>query len=141
LRTKLVLISVLVIVLVVVSGVFLMPNHVWASTNEQIQIPQGGAQVLEGGKLATLTVQNIGSTTVTIATIYVDGVAYTYSSTAAAGMFSASSNQITAGQSVTFTITPGTTVSTQVEVFQAALIHFKAVTTNGAEAEADVSQM
>jgi hypothetical protein len=141
LKTKLVLAGILVVVVVVVAGVWLMSGHSGASTNEKIEIPQGGAQVLNSGKLATLTVHNVGSVTVTIVRIYVNDVAYNYSPTPGSGMFSASSNQIAPGQTATFTVTPATTVSTQVEVFQTSLLHFKAVTAGGAEANADVSQI
>lgn len=139
-NTRLALVGVLVVVIVVVAGVWLESSHLGTS-GERIMIPQDGAQVSGDRTHASLTVQNIGSLTVTIVTIYINDVAYAYSPTAAPGMFSAASNQIAPGQSVTFTVTPATTVSKQVEVFQAALLHFRAVTAGGAEARADVSQI
>jgi hypothetical protein len=143
-KTNFVLIVALAITLAVASGVFLiMPNNVWASTNEQIQIPSGSIVIntapdpaAGAGMLiwtnATLIVNNMGSVPVTISTIYVQGVAYSYSSTAAPGTFSATSNQIQPGQNLTFTITNPS--PTPLTIANQNAWNIKAVTSNGTEA-------
>jgi hypothetical protein len=138
LKTKLVLIVVIVAVVAASAGVLMMSSHPsgGAPSNEKIEIPQGGATATGGLTGAfTLTVHNIGSGQVTVATIYVDSIAYTYSSSAAPGTFSANTDQISPGQTVTFTIT---TTAAQSTASSSALIHFRAVTTNGTVATADI---
>jgi len=143
LKTKLVLFGILVVVIVVVAGVLLMSGHSGVSTNEKIQIPSGGIVVntvadpaagtgMVTWTTATLTVDNIGSVPVTISKIYVQGAAYSYSSTAASGTFSAASNQIQPGQSLTFTITDPS--PTPLTLANENAWNFKAVTSNGTEA-------
>ena len=141
LKTELLLAVVVIIAVGAIAHVlYSLPYQASAQTNESIVIPPGGALVTGGPLLGgqgewNLTVQNTGSDQVTIATIYVDSIAYTYRSTETAGSFSASTDQISPGQSVTFTIW---ITSAQSEASQSAFIHFRVVTVNGAVATAQV---
>ena len=145
LRTKLVLISVLA--LAVVSGVFLMPNHVFthtAAANENIQIPSGSIEIntvpdpaagpnMVTWTYVTLTVDNIGSVPVTISTIYVQREAFSYSSNVAPGTFSAASNQIQPGQSLTFTVMDSSS-PTPFSFLSPSPWNLEAITSNGTTA-------
>ena len=142
LRTKLVLISVLV--LAVVSGAFLMPCYVWAADNENIQINPASIEIQTipdssaGPNMvtwtnATLAVNNIGTVPVTITTIYVQRQAFSYSSTTAPGTFSATSNQIQPGQSVTFTVIDSSS-PTAFNFLSPSPWSLEAVTSNGTTA-------
>lgn len=136
-KTRIILAAVLVIVVSAITMNVMLSTHIYAaaSTNEKIQIPQWGATAVGGvDGPYTLTVSNTGSVPVTIATIEVDGNSYAYSSTATPGTFSASTNQIAAGQSVTFTIT--TMTPAQTDGSEYVVLNFTAVTTNGANATA-----
>ncbi len=149
-KTKLALAGILVVVVVVlaVAGVWLSSSHSAASASEKIQIPSGGivlttvADPAAGTGIvswtsATLTVDNIGAVPVTISKVYVQGVAYSYSSTAAPGAFSATSDKIQPGQSLIFTITNPS--PTPLTITNENAWEFKAVTSNGTEASAAYS--
>jgi len=141
------LISVLALVLVF--GVLSMSNHVWAATNENIQIPPQSIEIntvpdsAAGPNMVTwtnvsLTVDNIGSVPVTIATISVEGVAYNYGATPAPGTFTAASNQIQPGQSQTFTVLDSSS-PTAYNFLSPSPWSLEAVTSNGTVANAEYS--
>ena len=147
LRTKRVLISVLA--LVVVFSVLSMPYHVWAAANENIQISPQSIEIntvpdsAAGPNMvtwtnATLTVDNIGPVPVTISTISVQREAFSYSSTAAPGTFSAASNQIQPGQSLTFTVIDSSS-PTPFNFLSPSPWNLEAVTSNGTTADAAYS--
>lgn len=152
-KTRLVLNAVILVVIAIVSGMLLLSNHpVASSTNERIEIPARGIIVTNTQNAgivywtsASVTVHNIGSVPVEITTINVQNVEhssnptaapdiqnveYSYSPTAAPGEFSAASNVIAPGQSVTFTITPSSATAVNPQTY------FTVVTKNGVAAQA-----
>jgi hypothetical protein len=79
---------------------------------------------------AAVTVRNVGSGVVEITAIYIGADLHTYSASASPGKFSATSNQIAPGQTVTFIVTKASGWWYP----KATRLTAKAVTKNGAEA-------
>ena len=133
-----------VLVLAVVSGVLLTSNQVWAAANENIQIPSQSVEIQTtpdpsaGTNMvtwtnATLAVDNIGSVPVTIVTILVQNEAFSYSPTATAGTFTAATNQVQPGQTVTFTVLDSSS-PTVFNFLSPSPWNLQAVTSNGTTA-------
>jgi hypothetical protein len=135
-KTRLMLIGVIVVV--AVSSLFLMTGQLGPlAVNEEIEITRTlvgdwSGPAIQYGMSGLITVNNLGSVTVEIVTITVQKVSYSYSPTRAIGKFSASTNQIATGQSVTFTITCDPTAP--IVVSDSAYVNWMVVTRNGAVA-------
>ena len=139
--------SVSIIALVLLIGavsLFSAPIHVWAADSENIQIPSQSVEIqtspdpsagpnMEIWTNATLAVDNVGSVPVTITTIIVQGQSFSYSSTATPGSFTAASNQIQPGQSVSFTVLD-TSSPTAYNFLSPSPWSLEAVTSNGTTA-------
>ena len=144
LGNRLLSVSIITPVLVVAVCVFSAPIHVWAAENENIQIPSQSVEIqtspdpsagpnMEIWTNTTLAVNNVGSVRVTITTIIVQGQSFSYSPTATPGSFTASSNQIQPGQSVTFTVLD-TSSPTAYNFLSPSPWSLEAVTSNGTTA-------
>ena len=135
-RTK-VAVILIVTVVVVVAGVWLWSSNYFkgggaTATSDKIEIVD--AITLQSGSpytinTAVVSVRNTGSAPVEIASIYIGSDRYDYSASVAPGKFSAPSNQIAPGETMTFTITRASGYWSPME--QPIV---KAATKNGAEA-------
>jgi hypothetical protein len=135
-KTRLVLVGV--IVAVAVSSLLLMTSQLGPlAVNEGIEITRTlvgdwSGPAIQYGMSGLITVHNLGSLSVEIVMITVQKVSYSYSPTRAAGKFSASTNRIGPGESLTFKITCDPT--TPIVVSDSAYVNWMVVTRNGAVA-------
>jgi hypothetical protein len=132
---KVAVILVVVIVAVIASAWLWSSNYLrggpsaTTTTNDKIEIAACDADC---GPCTTahITIRNVGSGVVEITAIYIDSSElYRYSASVSPGKFSAPSNQIAPGETVTFTVTKASGSWSPTLV-----VWVRAVTKNGAEA-------